>query len=58
MIVKSLLPNYSYSAHTKPTSTLPKIIKHSFAPNKHVAKKLSLASQLQKIWSHQHKLNK
>ncbi|VVB04427.1 unnamed protein product [Arabis nemorensis] len=36
-----------YKAFTKPNTTLPKVLKHAFNPNKHTAKELVLASQLE-----------
>lgn len=45
--ITELPPLKTYKAFTKPSSTLPKIIKHVFDPNKNIAKELVLASQLQ-----------
>ncbi|KAL1207262.1 hypothetical protein V5N11_028007 [Cardamine amara subsp. amara] len=36
-----------YKLFTKPNSTFPKVIKHVFGPNKHSAKELVIASQLE-----------
>lgn len=45
-ITQLLLLN-PYKIFTKPNSTFQKVIKHVFGPNKHFAKKLVLALQLQ-----------